>query len=166
MLVFQMDGDNPKGISSLSGDTAPAGTLECTQAQADQVAATGVVFPCTSIYRWTYISNVLEAVTDTRPSGTFALPGGSVGNMVNGNATFSLDIGDPEPTVKIEISAPAGTYRPVFNGIDAGYIKVVVAGGEAEIAIKTDVAREFEVSCCDLIQLTNKLRVRVSETKF
>lgn len=160
-----MVGDSVKSAGYVTTDNAniPPGKLECTEAQYNE-CKDSISFPGVDVFRWTFINNVLAEIIDVRRVGTWGPDG--VGSVVNGNAVYDLEQGDPEPTVTLTITPGAINGEQLIQLDRLGPIKVTAVNGVATISIKTDVARQFEVPSTDLLQMANKLRVRVSAIKI
>lgn len=167
MIVFQMDGDHPTAVSQVSGATAPAGTLECTKAQAAEFRDAGPYLPGgdATAYRFTFVGGVLSEVTDGRPRVTWGDPGG-VGTVDGeGNVALNLDEGDAEPNVSLTL--PGTATRTDRIKLDNGQtLKLDFVNGVATIPVRADAARRLVITKSDTFRMANRLTVRVNAVKL
>ncbi len=163
--AFQMDGDNVTGLWQ-GGDTAiPMGTSECTETQGTTFRSKSTVFPGSKIYRWTFIADVLAEIVDVRKVGTWTPDGdGSVNG--DGDVEYDLDQDAAEPTVTLTITPGTVTITQIIEFNKIGPVKASSIDGVVTLAIETDSPRKFAVASSDLLQMSNRLLVRVSAVKI
>ncbi len=162
-----MDGDNPVGVWRGNAARAgiPAGARVCTRPQAEQYDDGGAFFKGTKTYRFTYVGTTLTLLDDERAVGVWATDGNGGTTKPNGDVVYDLEVGAVEPTVQIRIT-PAITGVRIVEFERFGALKLSFVSGVASVEIGTDVARTFEIGRSDDINLSNRLRVRVSAVKL
>lgn len=167
LYAFQLDGDN--AVLRWSGTNEqlgiPPGNVACTQAQYEEWVTKSALFLGSKTWRWTFIDNVLAEVVDTRKVGTWSPDAaGSVNG--DGDVEYDLDQDAAEPTVTLTVTPGAVNIVQIVEFNKIGPVKAVVVDGVVTLSIKTDVPRKFEIDRSDLLQMANKLRVRVSAVKL
>lgn len=160
--AFKLDADDHvTGHWSGKGPGIPADKIECTQQ--DWEAANEIHLPKSNetLFKYKYINGALELQTDTRITGTWAVQG-----QAPEDTDIDVNVGDPDTVVTLTLSTQANTDQYILE-FDAGTMRPTFVDGVATLKVSATSATAAKGAriyhSCNLLLLTNTLRIRVME---